>query len=157
VRILRYIFILSAVLAGCKKGEEVRPFSFLNDKSTTNSGGQQSIPFGIYTLLNYEDAISCPYTVVLEIKNEHNEKGEYIVNGKSAINFYFAGLKASIPSDSISVLGLSSTKIGGSVAMVNFEKVYLDRLESSNSYLVQDNGKRLILKMPEKYMVFVKK
>jgi hypothetical protein len=158
VRILRYVFILSAVLAGCKKEDGLGPFSFLNGKSiTTNPNGQQAVPFGIYKLLNYEDTVYCPYEVVLEIKNEHNSKGEYIVNGKSAVNFYFAGLEASIPSDSISVLGLSSTKIVGSIAQLKFEKDYLNRLEASDSYVVQDNGKRLILKMPIKYMVFVKK
>ena len=156
MRILRYVFILSAVLAGCKKQDGLGPFSFLNDKSTTtNLSVQQAIPFGIYKLLNYDDAVSCAYEVVLEIKNEHNSKGEYIVNGKSAVNFYFAGLEASLRSDSISVLGLTSTKIGGSMAQLKFEKDYLNRLEASDSYVVQDEGKRLILKMPEKYMVFV--
>ena len=150
--------MLSAVLAGCKKENGLRPFSFLNGKSKRASlTASVSIPFGIFTLSHYENSISSPYEVSLEIKDEHNSKGEYIVNGKSAVNFYFAGLETTIPSDSISILGVSSTRIGGSISQLSFEKDYLNRLEASISFELKDNGEQLILRMPEKHMVFLRK
>lgn len=159
VRLVRLIFILSAVLAGCKKEGGLSPLDVLNGSAKRdNLATDQVFPFGKYNLFYYENGYKVPYDVVLEFKNEVNSRGDFIVSGKSCVNFYFATQTFNTDTNEVSILNLSSTKISGSEEKLEFEKDYLDRLASVVSYEIDSNRKKLILRMPEsnnQYMVFV--
>lgn len=75
---------------------------------------------------------------VLEFKTQRNLAGNYILSGISAVNFYEAGYTLST-NNTIKIVNLSMTEIGGPAADMAFEKQYFERLASVNSFSFKDN------------------
>lgn len=75
---------------------------------------------------------------VLEFKTQRNLAGNYILSGISAVNFYEAGYTLS-GTQTIKIINLSMTEIGGPPADMAFEKQYFERLVSMSSFSFKDN------------------
>lgn len=82
-------------------------------------------------------------STVLEFKTQRNLAGNYILSGIGAVNFYEAGYEPG-PNNTLKIVNLSMTEIGGPAEDMTFEKKYFERLASVNSYAFKD--KVLILK-----------
>lgn len=82
-------------------------------------------------------------STVLEFKTQRNLSGNYILSGISAVNFYEAGYEIGA-NNTLKIVHLSMTEIGGPPADMAFENNYFERLALVNSYSFKD--KTLILK-----------
>jgi len=80
---------------------------------------------------------------VLEFKTQRNLAGNYILSGLGAVNFYEAGYSLT-GNNTLKIVNLSMTEIGGSKEDMAFEKDYFERLASVNAFSFKDN--RLTLK-----------
>jgi hypothetical protein len=122
------------------------------DMNNLSNGGKGGIvaPFGTWKMVAYENNITTSYDVSIEIKNEKNETGQYIINGKGPLNFYFAFFTSEFEKRTMVVTGVGGTKIKGSAEDVAFEEDYWNRLSKVERYEVLNNGQTLVLHLPEK-------
>jgi heat shock protein HslJ len=88
--------------------------------------------------------------VILEFKNEKNEKRTNIVSGKSSINFYQADFVNE--NNKLKISNLIMTRIGGSIEASKFEDDYLKRLMEVTNYSISDQI--LILSSAKHQMTF---
>jgi hypothetical protein len=147
-RIYLYL-VLIAVLAFECKSEELAP-SDVNEASFASATGRILYPFGRYKLSAFENNPSIIYNVDLEIKNEKDSEGFFIINGQCNANFYFAKFEADFVKQTVKINGIASTKIGGTYNELLFEKDYLERMSKVVSYQFSLDGTKLIFLLSEK-------
>lgn len=75
---------------------------------------------------------------VLEFKTQRNLAGNYILSGIGAVNFYEAGYELG-SGNTLKIVNLSMTEIGGPAEDMAFEKRYFERLASMSSYSFKNN------------------
>ena len=106
-------------------------------------------PFGKFELEAYENNTKSPFKIVLEIKNEKDKDGLFIINGQGTVNFYFAQFEADFAQQSMSIHGVGSTTIEGPDYKSKFESEYLDRLSRATGYSFNKEGDKLTLHLNE--------
>lgn len=151
MRAVVVFLMLVGITSSCTKKDDLSPFSI----SKTNSG----IPLGRYQLMFYENVADVPYEVILEIKGFANADGDYLINGRSAVNFYFSTSKIEASQNAFSVHSLGSTKIAGGPKEVAFEQNYFNRLSAVRLFELKNSGNSLILysdESKESFMTFRK-
>lgn len=131
-------------LFSCKSAvEAIDPGSKLNGYASNSN-----VFFTKWKLANYENNTQIKYDISIEFKPEVSEKGIYKLNGKSAINFYFASFKLNNPNNEITISDINVTEIAGKLDDQKFEDDYLERLSNVTKYEIS-NGV-LTLYLPEK-------
>lgn len=144
-------FIITLVTWNCENPQDLTSNAF------GNGYGSQFLPFGQWQLVSYSDGKKVPYEVSLEIKNETDEKGHYIISGKSNVNFYFSTCSIDNNQKKIMLYGVGSTKISGTTEEIEFETNYYQLLGSVERYELSNNNNRLTLYLSERtnqYLVF---
>jgi len=101
--------------------------------------------FKKWKLISYENRKALSYNVIMELKPEKNERGFYILNGKSTINFYYAGFDFQEESKSFIINDISVTEIAGGKAEQEFETDYLNRLAKVGKYEISNDNKSFTL------------
>ena len=130
--------VLVVSIISCKKAGEVTP------NSATLGLTDRSELYSKWILKSTENTSKINYEVVLELKNERNEKGNFILNGKSSVNFYSAEFV--INDKKITISNIVSTKISGDSNSINFENDYFKRLSEVETFRLEQglltlNGK----------------
>jgi heat shock protein HslJ len=133
------------MLNACKSDDAIGP----NDNYITGLASRSSI-YSKWKLVSYETNKKISYDVVLEFKNEKNEKGSNIVSGKSSINFYQADFVTE--NNKLKISNLIMTQIGGSSEAMKFEDDYLKRLVEVTNFNISDET--LILSSTKQKMTF---
>lgn len=154
---MRYYFLAIILISfSCKNHESLTP----NDNLDYNLATKDLI-FGKWKLLENKLNTKFPYEIILELKNEKNEKGKYVLSGKSSINFYQASF--TINDNYITIGSISVTEISGNALAKNFEEEYLRTLsevnhfEISNETLTLNNNRdKLILYTKSEQLIFKK-
>lgn len=142
------IFVcIGLVGLGCRS-EEIEPSEF-NELSFAIASGRILYPFGKYKLLSYENNANINFNVDLEVKNEKDDDGHFIINGQSNVNFYFAKFEADFVKQTVKIYGVASTRIGGTARELQFERDYLERLSKVTSYQFSQDGSKFILILPD--------
>lgn len=144
MKYLIFIYFLVALIS-CKKDADMAP-----NGGATPSYSYQSPLFSKWILNNTESNTKINYNVVLELKNEKNEKGNFILNGKSSINFYSADFL--VNDKKITISNILSTEIAGDSKATSFENDYLKRLSEVETYSI-DQG-MLTLSGKNQKMIF---
>lgn len=114
-------------------------------------------PFGKWKLTNYADGKKITSDVTLEIKNETDASGNFIINGKSSVNFYFSTCSIDFNQKTMTFYGVGSTKISGPTADITFETNYYQLLAKVERYEFKKNNTELILYLPateKQHLVF---
>lgn len=142
------IFILIALGSLACRSEDIEPTE-LNGLSFAIASGRVLYPFGRYQLISYENNANITFKVNLEIKNEKDADGHFIINGQSNVNFYFAKFEADFAKQTVQIYGVASTRIGGTARELQFERDYLERLSKVTSYQFSQDGSKLILQIPQ--------
>ena len=99
----------------CKNGDSIMP----DDNKTAGL----SVPNSLHSkwqLVEYETNEKIPYQIVLEFRNEKNEKGNWTLSGKSSVNFYQADYD--FTGQKIKISNLIVTEIAGNLAATTFEE-----------------------------------
>jgi hypothetical protein len=149
-KLITALFFIAGMTA-CSKGDSVSPNSDYQGLGSVNNGkGGVLAPFGTWKMIGYEDNVVTPYDISIEIKNEKNEIGQYIINGKSHVNFYFAFFRSDFEKRTMAVFGVGGTKIKGSAEDMRYEEDYWLKLSKVERYEISDNGQTLTLHLPEK-------
>ncbi|WP_255069597.1 META domain-containing protein [Lacihabitans sp. LS3-19] len=139
------IIILFAVSTiSCKKDADMAP------NGATPSFTYQSPLFSKWILNSNESKAKINYEIVLDLKNEKNEKGNFILNGKSSINFYSAEFV--VNDKKITISNILSTEIAGDSKATSFENDYIKRLSEVESFSI-DQG-MLTLNGKNQKMIF---
>jgi heat shock protein HslJ len=123
--------VLVVSIISCKKAGEVTP------KSATLGLTDHSELYSKWILKSTENTSKINYEVVLELKNERNEKGNFILNGKSSVNFYSAEFV--LNDKKITISDMLSTQIAGDSKATNFENDYFKRLSEVETFRL-DHG-----------------
>ncbi len=151
------IFLFFAVLTSCSKGDSLFPGNDpsapqgpLGVNGSNGSNGNVRAPFGTWKLVGYEDGKTTPYEINIAFKNEKNELGQYLIDGKSTVNFYFAYFTADFEKRTIELYGVGGTQIKGGAAEMAYEENYWIRLSKVVRYEITDDSQTLILHSPEK-------
>jgi hypothetical protein len=131
------ILMLLGITSSCTKKDGLSPFSFSDQNS--------QIPLGRYQLMFYEDVNEVPYEIILEVKGPANPEGDYLINGRSVVNFYFSTTRIEATQKAFAVNSLGSTKIGGNREELEFESDYFERLSAVQQFELKSEGKNLIL------------
>lgn len=123
---------------------------FLLGCSTVDYAPQHSTNsvFGKWRMVSYADSKQVPFDVTIELKNERDSLGRYIIAGKSPLNFYFSTFEMDTSTSSMTVYDIQSTKIEGNHPSSLFEKDYYERLTKTKSYEISNNGDTLKLILP---------
>jgi heat shock protein HslJ len=104
--------------------------------------------FGKWRMVSYADNKQVPFDVTIELKNERDSSGRYIMTGKSPLNFYFSTFDIDDAKSAITVYDIQSTKIDGNAPSVLFEKGYYELLTKVKNYEISNNGETLKLILP---------
>lgn len=126
-----FVFIIFLVVNACKSDDAISP-----DKNYTFDLAASNILYSKWTLVSYESNKKINYDVVLQFKNEKNEKGTNIVTGKSSINFYQADFIAE--NNKMTISNLIMTQIAGNTEARTFETDYLKRISEVTNYSISD-------------------
>jgi hypothetical protein len=137
-------FVVLLLIVSCKQRDELVPQN-LNGSAFASASGRALYPFGKYKLISFENNANLIYNVDLEIKNEKDANGHFILNGKSNANFYFAKFDADFAAQTLKIYGVGTTEIGGTYNELKFEKEYLERLANVVSYQFSLDGSKLFL------------
>ena len=135
------IGLLLGLLACAGAGEEV--LSSNDDPNmglhgpNGDKGNAGSLLIREWKLEAYESGKVSKNTV-LEFKAQRNLAGNYILSGIGAVNFYEAGYELG-SNNTLKIMNLSMTEIGGPAEDMAFEKKYFERLASMSSYSFKDN------------------
>lgn len=145
-------FLLLVIGISCKSDQDVKPESSAYALRLTD--GVQ-LPFGKFYLEKYEDDEKSPHEIILEVKNEKDRDGHYIIHGQATVNFYFAKFSADFESQEITIYSVGSTRIEGAPSKQIFETEYLQRLATATTYDYNVNGDKFILGLTDnKKMIF---
>jgi heat shock protein HslJ len=129
---MKYIaFLFLWIMFSCKNGDSIMP----DDNKTVGL----SVPNSLHSkwqLVEYETNEKIPYQIVLEFRNEKNEKGNWTLSGKSSVNFYQADYD--FTGQKIKISNLIVTEIAGNLAATTFEEKYLDRLLQVSDFSVKN-------------------
>jgi heat shock protein HslJ len=129
---MKYLAIIFLwVMFSCKNGDSIMP----NDYKTAGLAVSNNLQ-AKWQLIEYEPNEKNPYQVVLEFRNEKNEKGSWILSGKSSVNFYQADYDFS--GQKIKITNLTVTEIAGNSAATIFEEKYLERLLQVSDFIVKN-------------------
>ncbi|MCA0365920.1 MAG: META domain-containing protein [Bacteroidetes bacterium] len=136
------VIILIMAMFSCKSDKVLDSLNIDKDGTTkiTNAGF-----FKKWKLISYENRKALSYNVIMELKPEKNERGFYILNGKSTINFYYAGFDFQEESKSFIINDISVTEIAGGKAEQEFETDYLNRLAKVGKYEISNDNKSFTL------------
>ncbi len=129
----------------CKSGESIMP-----DNNKTAGLAVSNILQAKWQLFEYETNEKIPYQIVLEFKNEKNEKGNWTLSGKSSVNFYQADYD--FTGQKIKISNLIVTEIAGNLTATTFEEKYLERLLLVSDFSVKNET--LTLSSLKNKMVF---
>jgi heat shock protein HslJ len=140
-----FVVILILLITACKSDETIGP-----DKDYAMGLASKNVLYSKWLLASYESGKKIKYEVVLEFKNEKNEKGTYILSGKSSINFYQADFV--IENNKMTINNLVVTEIAGSSEARDFETDYLKRISEVSNYSLVDQT--LILTSAKQKMTF---
>ncbi|SOE21336.1 hypothetical protein SAMN06298216_1807 [Spirosomataceae bacterium TFI 002] len=148
-RKILYILFIAVLAFGCKS-EDLGPSNdfYEYEASFASATGRILYPFGRYKLAALENNSNIIYNVDLEIKNEKDSEGFFIINGQCNANFYFAKFEADFVKQTVRINGVASTKIGGTYNELLFEKDFLERLSKVTSYQFSVDGTKLIFLLP---------
>ncbi len=128
--IVNTLIVCSLLLGACSK-------EMVEADSMTISALRQSELLGQWKFKSYADGKTPAYDVTLEIKDED---GKYAFNGRSSVNFYFASPQIDENKKTISVEGVGSTKIAGSLEANQFEAAYYENLRNIERYELKDKS-----------------
>lgn len=128
-------------MVSCKTNDVIVPSG---DKNTINSITNVGF-FKKWKLASYETRKALNFNVIMELKPEKNEKGFYILNGKSTINFYYAGFEYNTDNKTFSIKDISVTEIAGAKADQEIETDFLTRLAKIGKYEISEDNKTLTL------------
>lgn len=120
-------------------------------------GAKGFYPFGKYELISFEEDRAPSFAARLDILNEKDNENHYILNGRAAVNFFFAKFDCNFNKKTIKIYGIGSTEIAGSRAETNFERDFLARLSRVERYEFNHDGSKLTLHLPKeekRMMVF---
>ncbi len=111
---------------------------------------------GQWKFKSYADGKTPAYDITLEIKDED---GKYTFNGRSSVNFYFISPEINENKKTISVEGIGSTKIAGTLEANQFEMAYYENLRNIERYELQDRNSLIfhISKPTKEAMYFERK
>ncbi|MBP6620036.1 MAG: META domain-containing protein [Leadbetterella sp.] len=126
-----FVLILFLMLNACKSDDAISP----SDNYTAGLASRSSI-YSKWKLVSFENNQKINYEVVLEFKNEKNEKGSQILSGKSIINFYQADFI--IDGSKLVISNLSMTEIAGNASATAFEMEYLKRLSETTNFNISN-------------------
>ena len=140
-----FILVIFLISNACKSNDDIGP----NDDYIAGLASKSSI-YSKWELVSYESNKKINYEVILEFKNEKNEKRTNIVSGKSSINFYQADFVNE--NNKLKISNLIMTRIGGSIEANKFEDDYLKRLMEVTNYSISDQI--LILSSAKQQMTF---
>lgn len=115
----------------CISGESIMP-----DNNKTAGLAVSNILQAKWQLFEYETNEKIPYQIVLEFKNEKNEKGNWTLSGKSSVNFYQADYD--FTGQKIKISNLIVTEIAGNLTATTFEEKYLERLLLVSDFSVKN-------------------
>lgn len=124
------LIICSLLLSACSK-------EIVEADSMAFSALRQSELLGQWKFKSYADGKTTAYDVTLEIKDE---EGKYAFNGRSSVNFYFISPKIDESKKTISVDGVGSTKMAGTLEANQFEMVYYESLRNIERYELKDKN-----------------
>lgn len=128
--IVNTLIICSLLLGACSK-------EIVEADSMTVSALRQSELLGQWKFKSYADGKTPAYDVTLEIKDED---GKYTFNGRSSVNFYFISPEINESKKTISVEGVGSTKIAGTLEANQFEMAYYENLRNIERYELKDKN-----------------
>lgn len=140
-----FVFIIFLLINACKSDDALGP-----DKNYSFDLAARNIFYSKWKLVSYESNKKIKYDVILEFKNEKNEKGINIVSGKSSINFYQADFVTD--NNKLKISNLIMTLIGGSPEARDFEDDYLRRIVEVTNYSI--SGETLVLSSAKQQMTF---
>lgn len=124
------LLICTLLLGACSK-------EIVEADSMTVSALRQSELLGQWKFKSYSDGKTPAYDVTLEIKDE---EGKYTFNGRSSVNFYFISPEINESKKTISVEGVGSTKIAGTLEANQFEMAYYENLRNIERYELKDKN-----------------
>ncbi|MER0440814.1 META domain-containing protein [Emticicia sp. W12TSBA100-4] len=128
--IVNTLIVCSLLLGACSK-------EMVEADSMTISALRQSELLGQWKFKSYADGKTPAYDITLEIKDED---GKYAFNGRSSVNFYFASPQIDENKKTISIEGVGSTKIAGSLEANQFEAAYYENLRNIERYELKDKS-----------------
>lgn len=105
--------------------------------------------FGKWKMESYADGQKVPFDVTIELKDEIDSSGRYIITGKSPLNFYFSTFELYVNSKGIKLYDIQITKVEGSLEATSFENNYYKTLSNISSYELSNDGKTLKLLLPQ--------
>lgn len=105
--------------------------------------------FGKWKMESYADGQKVPFDVTIELKNETDSSGRYIINGKSPLNFYFSTFELYANSKGIKLYDIQITKVEGNLEALSFESNYYKTLSKISGYELSPDGKTLKLLLPQ--------
>lgn len=133
--------LLGLLLFSCESEME-------NSLTTMDAYRNVQTPFGKWKLVSYADGKKITYDVILEIKNETDATGNFIINGKSSVNFYFSTCSIDFNRKTMTFYGVGSTKISGPTADITFETNYYQLLAKTERYELTNDNTELKLYLP---------
>lgn len=143
---MKYLAIVFLwITLSCKSNDSIMP-----DGSKTAGLAVSNNLQTKWQLVEYETNEKIPFQVVLEFRNEKNEKGNWILSGKSSVNFYQADYD--FTGQKIKISNLVVTEIAGNPAARTFEEKYLDRLLQVSDFIVKNEI--LTLSSSKQKMIF---
>lgn len=147
--IINTLIVCSLLLSACSK-------EIIEANTMTVSALRQSELLGQWKFKSYADGKTSAYDVTLEIKDE---EGKYTFNGRSSVNFYFISPEIDESKKTISVDGVGSTKIAGTLEANQFEMAYYENLRNIERYELKDKNTLIfhISKPTKEVMYFERK
>ncbi|MGR3811754.1 META domain-containing protein [Jiulongibacter sp. NS-SX5] len=103
------------------------------------------VPVGRYSLSFYENIQKVPYEVILDVSDKRNEDGDFLINGRSAVNFYESSSTIQTTDKQFKIKSLAATEIAGSAEELKFENEYFNRLLQVSHFELKAEGKTLVL------------
>ena len=143
---MKYLAIVFLwITLSCKSEDSIMP----DDNKTAGLAMPDKLQ-SKWQLVEYETNEKIPYQIVLEFRNEKNEKGNWTLSGKSSVNFYQADYD--FTGQKIKISNLIVTEIAGNSAATTFEEKYLDRLLQVSDFIVKNE--MLTLSSSKQKMIF---
>ncbi len=128
--IINTLIICSLLLGACSK-------ETVEADSMKVSTLRKSELLGQWKFKSYADGQTPAFDVTLEIKDD---EGKYAFNGRSSVNFYFVSPEINESKKTISVEGIGSTKIAGTLEANQFEMAYYENLRNIERYELKDRN-----------------